>query len=41
MPKGGMYGPPAADRVITQKFVEQASPDVSGRKKVAHGVSRG
>jgi hypothetical protein len=27
--------------VLSQKFVDEVSPDASGRKKVAHGVSRG
>jgi len=30
-----------ASSVLSQKFVEEVSPDVSGRKNVAHGVSRG
>ena len=27
--------------VLSQKFVDEVSPDLSGRKRVAHGVSRG
>ena len=27
--------------VLSQKFIEEVSPDLSGRKNVAHGVSRG
>ena len=27
--------------VLSQKFLEEVSPDLSGRKNVAHGVSRG
>jgi hypothetical protein len=27
--------------VLSQKFGDEVSPDASGRKKVAHGVSRG
>ncbi len=27
--------------VVSQKFVDEVSPDLSGRKRVAHGVSRG
>jgi hypothetical protein len=26
---------------MSQKFVDEVSPDLSGRKRVAHGVSRG
>ena len=26
---------------MSQKFVNEVSPDLSGRKRVAHGVSRG
>jgi hypothetical protein len=35
--------PVAADlaSVMSRKFVDEVSPDLSGRKRVAHGVSRG
>jgi hypothetical protein len=31
----------AKSSVLNQKFVDEVSPDASGRKNVAHGVSRG
>ena len=39
--KSPLGGKKVLPSVLSQRFVEEVSPDVSGRKNVAHGGSRG